>query len=418
MKTMVEKNSWTMSVRDVPYTGEPLTVSGVWLDEETWRFLAVFANANSMIRLRSHVASFQPNHDEEAVMEQIGQPVPNVCLIDFDKNRRAATMLAEKIHTVWPGTSIFAVSSQSQPNAILEAMRCGCSEYLVKPIDRDQLANAVLRIGARRKEKPDQNRGQLLAFMGAKGGCGVTTLATQMSALLASTCGRKTLLFDLHPDFGDAALYLKLTKTRYHFFELLDNTDRLDADLLESFIVRHSSGLDLIPAPEGSVTNRDSAPQGALTQTLDFLRGRYEFIVADLPPSLNYDNLTMARECDQLYLVTVAEVSAVRNVVRELEYFVQNNIPKDKIRIVLNRHHKRNVISDAQIEKVIEQRIFWRVPNAYPQVVKTINEGDPIAQLANSEVTRSLESLASELGKKPGTETKKQASGILGLWNR
>jgi pilus assembly protein CpaE len=126
----------------------------------------------------------------------------------------------------------------------------------------------------------------------------------------------------------------------------------------------------------------------------------------------------MARECDQLYLVTVAEVSAVRNVVRELEYFVQNNIPKDKIRIVLNRHHKRNVISDAQIEKVIEQRIFWRVPNAYPQVVKTINEGDPIAQLANSEVTRSLEGLASELGKKPGTETKKQASGILGLWNR
>ena len=91
---------------------------------------------------------------------------------------------------------------------------------------------------------------------------------------------------------------------------------------------------------------------------------------------------------------------------------------RKKIRIVLNRHHKRNVISDAQIEKVIEQKIFWRVPNAYPQVVKTIHEGDPIAQLANSEVTRNLESWAAEFGKKRGSENKKQSGGILGLWNR
>ena len=109
----------------------------------------------------------------------------------------------------------------------------------------------------------------------------------------------------------------------------------------------------------------------------------------------------------------------MRNVVRQLEYFSRKDIPREKIRVVLNRHHKRNVVTDAQIEKVIEQKIFWRVPNQYPQVVKTIHEGDPIAQLANSEVTRSLEQWAAEIGKKPSTETKrKEGGGILGLWNR
>jgi pilus assembly protein CpaE len=418
MRTMVESDSWNGSGRESFPSGEPLSVVAICLDDETWRFLNLFANAQPLIRMRSQVGSYRSDPDQEAILDLLGDPAPEVCLLDFDRNRRAAVMMAESIHTSLPGTAIFAVSSQSQPNAILEAMRCGCSEYLVKPIDRDQLTSAVMRIGARRKEKQDQNRAQMLAFMGAKGGCGTTTLATQMGALLASSFSRSTLLVDLHPDFGDAALYLKLNKARYHFFELLENTERLDADFLQSFLIRHSSGLELIPAPEGSVPSREDLPPGALSVTLDFLRPRYEFIVVDLPPALNDENLTVIRDCDQLYLIAVAEVSAVRNVVRQLEYFARKDIPREKIRVVLNRHHKRNVINDAQIEKVLDQKIFWRVPNQYPQVVKTIHEGDPIAQLSSSDVTRSLKEWAAEIGRKPGSELKKEGGGLLGLWNR
>ena len=418
MKSMTANDFWDASSRESFYAGEALTVVGVCLDDETWRFLSLFATSSSLIRVRSQVASFRSEQDQDAILDHLGRPAPDVLLVDFDKNRRAAVMMAERIHASLPGTAVFAVSSQSQPNAILEAMRCGCSEYLVKPIDRDQLAAAVARIGARRKEKQDpQARAQLLAFMGAKGGCGVTSLATQMGALLASSCSRSSLLVDLHSDFGDAALYLKLTKARYHFFELLENNDRLDADFLESFLMRHSSGLEVIPAPEGSLATRDALPPGTLANTFDFLRPRYEFIIVDLPPALTDENLAVIRDCDHLYLITVAEVSAVRNVVRQLEYFSNKNIPRDKIRVVLNRHHKRNVVTDAQIEKVIGQKIFWRVPNQYSQVVKTIHEGDPIAQLPNSEVTRSLEEWAADIGRKAGTNGKRP-SGLLGLWNR
>ena len=95
-------------------------------------------------------------------------------------------------------------------------MRCGCSEYLIKPIDRDQLANAIMRISGRRKEKQDRTRAQLLTFMGAKGGCGTTTLATQLAALLANSCSRSTLLLDLHSDFGDAAIIPGLVNAHTH----------------------------------------------------------------------------------------------------------------------------------------------------------------------------------------------------------
>jgi pilus assembly protein CpaE len=384
-----------------------------------WRFLGLFAGSTGLIKLRTRVGDYRSAQDQDAILECLGNPAPDICLVDFDKDRQSAAIVAERIHSGLPDTAVFAVSSQTHPDAILEAMRSGCGEYLVKPIDREQLVKAVARIGARRKEKQEQGRAQILAFMGSKGGCGTTTLATQLGALLASSFSRSCLLLDLHPDFGDAALYLKLTKSRFHFFELLENTDRLDADFLKSFVMRHSSGLELIPAPEGSVTSREAQPAGALAHTLSFLRLRYEFILLDLPPALNDENLTVIRDCDQLYLVTVAEVSAVRNVLRQLEYFASKDIPREKIRVVLNRHHKRNVVSDAQIEKVLEQKIFWRVPNQYPQVVKTIHEGDPVAQLSSSEVTRSLEAWAESIGKKPGMEEKKrEGKGILGLWNR
>jgi len=419
MKPMTANDFTSPSRRETFNLGETVSVVGVCVDEEMWRLLGLFASSTGLIQLRARVGDYRSAQDPDVLLESLGNPTPDICLVDFDKDRHSAAIVAERIHAGLPETAVFAVSSQTHPEAILEAMRSGCGEYLVKPLDREQLVKAIARIGSRRREKQEQGRAQVLAFMGSKGGCGTTTLATQLGALLASSVSRNSLLLDLHPDFGDAALYLKLTKGRFNFFELLENTERLDADFLQSFVMRHSSGLDLIPAPEGSVASREALPAGALTHTLNFLRSRYEFILVDLPPALNEENLTVIRDCDQLYLVTVAEVSAVRNVVRQLEYFSGKNILRGKIRIILNRHDKRNVISDAQIEKVLEQEIFWRVPNQYPQVVKTIHEGDPVAQLSSSEVTRNLEQWAESIGKKPGMEgKKKEGKGILGLWSR
>jgi pilus assembly protein CpaE len=407
----------TQTTRESFYMSEPVSVVAVGTDDEICRFLELFAESTGLIQLRSRIGDHR-GLDQDTVLEHLGNSGPDICLVDFDKDRRTAAIIAERIHTALPETAVFAVSAQTQPEVILEAMRSGCGEYLVKPIDREQLIKAVARIGSRRRDKQEQSRGQVLAFMGAKGGCGTTTLVTQFGALLSSSLSRNTLLVDLHPDFGDAALYLKLTKTGFHLFDLLENTERLDDDFLQSFIMKHSSGLQLIPAPEGSVAHRDLAG-GAISHALGFLRQRYDFILADLPPSLNAENLAVINDCDQLYLITVAEVSAIRNVVRQLEYFAEKDVPKDKIRVVLNRQDKKNVLSDAQIEKALQQKIYWRVPNHYPQVVKTIHEGDPIAQLSTSEVTRSLEAWADSIGRKPSTEVKKEKSGGLrGFWNR
>jgi pilus assembly protein CpaE len=397
---------------------QPLSVIGICLDEETWTVLQSFADSAPLIKLRSHIAEYRVRETESAA-EWLGNPAPDICIVDFDRDRRKAALAAENIHSTSPETAIFAVSADAQPDLIIQAMRSGCSEYLLKPIGREQLLNAVARVGGRRKERTQTTRAQVLAFMGSKGGCGVSSIVTQLGALLASSFSKRTLIVDLHPDFGDAGLYLGVTRHRYHFFELVENTDRLDAELLQSFLARHSSGVDLIPAPEGNDTPRRLLP-GSIAQTFDFLRSRYDYILVDLPLGLSDENLEMIRHSDHLHMVTVAEVSALRNVARQFSYLTRKDISPERLRIVLNRHQKRSLISDGEIEKTLGQKIYWKIPNQYAHIVKAINGGDPVAQLSTSDVAKSLSDLAAQLGARTTTVDKKagkkkESSGFLFL---
>src|SRR5690348_2879796 len=418
MNSMTIRNALNSSPRESFSTSEPLSVVGVCLDDETWTALKQFAESAPLITLRSHLSDYRIQ-ESESPSEMFGTSAPDICVIDFDRDRRRAAVAAEVIHAAAPDTALFAVSSDPQPDLIIQAMRSGCGEYLLKPVGREQLLNAIARVGGRRRERLQPNKAQVFAFMGAKGGCGVTSLVTQLGALFASSYSKKTLVVDLHPDFGDAALYLGITRYRYHFFELVENTDRLDTDLLQSFLAHHSSGLDLIPAPEGNDLPRRIQP-GAVAQTFDFLKARYEYILVDVAPGLSDENLEMIRHCDQLHVVTVAEVSALRNAVRHFDYLTRKEIPRERFRVILNRHQKRSLIADDEIEKTIGQKIFWKVPNQYAHVVKAINGGDPIASLSSSDVTRNLKDLALTLGAKPSatTDKKKEGSGFLGLLGR
>src|SRR5437667_10911893 len=221
MTAMTSKDPVKATSREGLPVGEPLSLVSICLDSETWGILKLFTSSAPVVRLDRHLDQYRVD-DHESVLDWIGDPAPDICLLDFGVDRRSAAMVAERIHADAPDSAFCAVSSQSEPDLIIQAMRSGCSEYLLKPLDPEQLLNAVARVGGRRREKKESDRAQMSAFIGAKGGCGVTTLVTQLGASLASSCSRKTLVLDLHSDFGDAALYLGLTKYRYHFFDLAD----------------------------------------------------------------------------------------------------------------------------------------------------------------------------------------------------
>jgi len=399
--------------------GETLSLVAICLDTETSSQLKHFVDSTSLVQLRAELKNYLSGEEDASLVDQMKELQPDICLLDFDVDREQATRTAERIHEAFGDTALFAISADAQPELIIRAMRCGCREYLVKPLDLDQMVEALARVGGRKKERKDQPTGQLLAFIGAKGGSGVTTLAIHVAAILAQTHARKTLLVDLHTDLGDASLYLALKKHQYHFYDLAENTHRLDAELLQGYLVQHPSGLDVLPAPDGFDVARQMARGTAVAQTLAFLRSRYEYVVVDCHPGLDDQNMAVVDQADQIYIVAQPEVPALRNVARYIDQLTQFQVPADRVRVVINRHLKKGTISDSAIEKAIRKSIYWRVPNQYVEVMKTINTGDPLSLSSGSDFMRSLSGWAETLAGKPapGSGKKKEGKGLLGLFN-
>lgn len=355
---------------------------------------------------------------EAALMQELQQRQPDICIIDFGSNREVAVWRAEQIKKILPGTAVFALAADADPDRIIEAMRAGCSEYLLKPLARDRVVEALVKHEKRLRERvAPVKKGKVFAFVGVKGGTGVTTLATHIAAS-AAELGVRTLLIDQHPDLGDISVYLKLGEQRYHFFELVHNVHRLDSELLQGFIVKHPSGLHVLTAPD-SFDSGTKESEAALESTLDFLREEYDLVLIDCAPGLNAYNIGAIDRADAVYLIAAPELPSVRNLVRYLEHLKRFNCAPEKMRVVINRYDKRAAIKDDQIEKTIRMPISFLVPNSYAEVINAINTGIPIASTGRSELAvtfrRWTETLVEKSAQAPVKQEPKRRFGILGL---
>ncbi len=395
--------------------GGALRLATICLDTQSAQQLTDFTVSTPLVRLQEELGDYFME-DRELPAKWTRSAPCDICLIDFDRNRIRARVTAEKIHASFPEVAIFAVSSDSQPELIIQAMRSGCSEYLLKPIAREQLLQSIARIAGRRKE--GHGGGRMVALVGAKGGMGVTMMATHLGAILARSHSRRTLLVDLHPAFGDAELYLGVLKFQY-------STTAVPRAPLASpgrcGDVRRSSAKDPYPDDPRSRPNRESlATPENIGASIDFLRRCYEVVLIDCPPGVSEDTRQAIYRADEIYLLGVPEIAAVRNLARLLEYFTRSGQPEGKIEVVINRWSKRNTITDEQIEEAIHAQISWKLPNQYYEVLHAITDGDPSGRSSSSELARRLDQIAVQIAKKNGTAANaaKSAKGLLALLDR
>jgi len=301
-----------------------------------------------------------------------------ICIVDFDHDVDEGCRIAQRLRDGCDGLTIFAASSDSAAEQIITAMRSGCSEYLLKPFQLDRVSNALAHVEVRRHTKSEGiARGQVITLMGAKGGTGVTSLALHLALNLVQRHQQRCLLVDLHPALGDASLYLGMQRHQYSFYELVHNTDRLDADLLRGFVLEHSSGLHVLDSPQ-TIESFSHASEDAVEHTLAFVADNYQFVIVDCPPGLTDEVCAAIRQSDQLAIIITPELSAIRNAVQSIEYLTGLHYPEDSIDIVLNRYSKQSVLREDEMEAALHRKIDVKIPNAYSQIVNAINEGTPI----------------------------------------
>ena len=349
------------------------------------------------------------------VLSLLEQFQHRVCVIDFDESEDTSRTCRRLLDGGEGRVTIFAASSDSSPEQIIRAMRCGCTEFLLKPFQPDEILEALTHVQARRGGTLQGQKGRVVTLVGAKGGTGVTSLAIHLALTLMQRNQQQCLLVDQHPALGDVSLYLGLTRHQYSFYELVHNMDRLDADLLSGFLLQHSSGLSVLDSPEVIHAFPGASPE-AIEHTLAFLAENYNFVIIDSPPGLTEDTCAAIRQSDHVAIIITPELPAIHNAIRVMKYLTGLHYPEDNIDIVLNRHSRRSALSDGEIEASLHRPIAVKIPNSYDQIVNAINAGTPIDLGHKSELSVAFGYWAARLmGEEPAAAM--ESKGSRGLFS-
>jgi pilus assembly protein CpaE len=315
-----------------------------------------------------------------------------VALIDFDRDPELAIQTTERLNQIFlKKISIVGVGTKLDAGILLRAVRNGCTEFLTKPVDPNDLAAALNRFQAVMAIDPRAQNGvgRVIAFFGAKGGVGTTMLAVHLATHLVCQHGKKTLLIDHKQQLGHVALYLGLKDTQYHFDELLRNADRLDAELLDGFVVRHRSGLDVIASPE-MASGPHEPKSDQLEHVMDFLRREYDYVLIDSSVAFQDAKASLLEQSDEVYIVSTPDVAALRDLARLVENLSLSDSATSKLHVVVNRSTATDSITSDQIEKAVRFPITIAIPNNYFELQRAINDGEPIPPQRRSEFNQAV----------------------------
>ncbi len=338
----------------------------------------------------------------EAELVKLAEPAtkqPDVVVLDLRGHAQLppALPILKRQH---PSTGVLIVADRLEPALLLEAMRAGVTEVVAAPLVTSDIEAAITRLGVQRSTTPD--RGAALAFVGAKGGVGTTTIAVNVATTLGRLVPGSTLLVDLHVTNGDAAVFLG-AEPRFSIVDALENTHRLDEAFFRNVIVKTKAGVDLLASSERVMTSPLDVRR--IRALLEMAERHYRYVVLDISRS-DAAVLDALEGVRQVVLVANQELSTVRSASRMAAALRQRH-GKEKLTVVMSRPDRLAEIGHEDVERAVGVKVKHTLPSDYRRALEALNKGRPLA-LENSELSVSLERLARSLAglEKPVAATK------------
>jgi pilus assembly protein CpaE len=354
-------------------------------------------------------ASFPVDLDD---LPRIQETHCDAVLVGLDSDPESAFDVVENL-CASNSAAVMVYSAQTNFELAIRFMRAGAREFLPLPLLRADIIGALARVSIRHSLTPHSKKAhrKLFVFLGAKGGCGVTTLAANFAVALAQESGQRTLLIDFGLPLGDVAINLGIS-AQYSTANALQDASRLDANFLRSLLVRHRSGLFVLPAPIEFTTVQ--ATNEAIDTLLAVARQNFDSVVVDAGSRVDLRETALFDDTAHLYLVTQVGVSELRNSNRLISQFFSTR--GRKLEIVLNRYTPHALLFDDQeIAKALTRPATWKIPDDYATARRTQNTANPIV-LQDSPISRAIHQMARAACGLPAKSPKKR--GFFRFWKR
>jgi len=349
--------------------------------------------------------------------DKLARDTASVDLVVVDTRGDAASAMAgiERLRAAAQNAGIFAIAEATDPHLILQSMRAGANEFFTWPPEDEAFHAAVRRIAARRETvQGARTAATTLAFFGAKGGAGTTTMAVNCGVEVARLTKRSAIIIDLKPGLGEVGLFLGV-RPRFSILDAIDNLHRLDREFLKELVTKHKSGLDIL-AGSDQFDRPGVQDSGAVEELLRVLTRLYDYILVDAGSQVNSCSIGALYGADQMFLVANPDVPSIRNAQRLLDRIRQLGAVNERVRVLLNRAQEPYPIPPKQIEGALGHPIHCTFPSDYKTVSTALNSGVPLALAGNSEIAAQFDRFTRRIVDPSTDDTTGAAKkGLLGL---
>jgi len=235
-------------------------------------------------------------------------------------------------------------------------------------------AGSVAASGSRSTESGEP--GVVVAVFSPKGGVGRTTVAVNLAIAAASELGKKVVIVDASFQFGDVGVLLNLNPKSKSIADLIPELEVGSLDSLDTFLISHTTGVNVLLAPPSPETAEMITAAGVKT-VLDRLRADHDLVVVDCTSYFNDTTLAILDSADVILTMLSLEITSIKNMRLFLEVAEQLGYESGKVRLVLNRADSALGIRVADVEHSIGRKVDETIVSDGRSVVYALNRGVP-----------------------------------------
>lgn len=344
-----------------------------------------------------------------AVAHYRESPTPNLILIESMMSR--AEMLGELdqlAESCDSGTKVVIVGHVNDVVLYRELLKRGVSDYLIAPVTPIQIMECLSNLYNSADSAPV---GSVLAFVGAKGGVGSSTVCHNAAWVMSELLKTNVVIADLDLPFGTAGLNFDKDPVQ-GIADAIGSPERLDEMLLDRLLTKCSEHLSLFAAP-GALDREWDVSADSCDLVLDVVRQNVPYVAVDLPHVWTSWSKRILLGADDVVITVSPDIANLRNAKNIVDLLRQgrsNDRPPFLVVNMLNTP-KRPEIPVAELAKALDLQPTVVIEFDAETFGQAANNGQMIEEMSTkAKATGQFRELALKLaGRQPSKVEKKSA---------
>lgn len=311
------------------------------------------------------------------------ESAPLIVLVDLSESEQFVFSLVQKITSHFTHSRIVCAGHPADVSIVLELVKMGVKDFLKIPFQAEEiktLADQTTNFPVISAIGKAERKSKVITVYSPKGGTGVTLTTVNLAVALAKDPKHQVAVCDFAPQCGDVATYLNLSP-KYTVWDIIENNPFLDISFLEGVMLKHSSGVKVLPAPGQDQEAPTTEHLGIMENILALLKTSFDTILID-GTHLSRELLDyMMSESDLIFLAGNPDVVSLKGLVNSFNKLRAMGVDPTKIKVLINRYNSKSRIDVKEFEKKTKHPITAHLPNDFLLCIEAINTGEAISKI-------------------------------------